>query len=110
MWADSHCHVPYEGVGVEAIAEAREAGVGRIITVGTDLEYSRAAIAVASTHDGVWATVGLHPHEASAGLAGIPELAREAGVVAIGECGLDYHYDHSPRETQREVFAEQVDL
>jgi TatD DNase family protein len=102
--------LPYEGVGVEAIAEARDAGVARIITVGTDLEQSRAAIGVAAGHEAVWATVGVHPHEASEGLSGIPELAREPRVVAIGECGLDYHYDHSPREVQREVFAAQVAL
>src|SRR5579871_1683199 len=101
MWADSHCHVPYEGVGVEAIAEARAAGVERIITVGTDLEHSRAAVGVAAGYEGVWATVGVHPHDASEGLAGIAELARSPKVVAIGECGLDYHYDNSPRERQR---------
>jgi len=110
MWADSHCHVPYEGVGVEAIAEARAAGVERIITVGTDLEHSRAAVGVAAGYEGVWATVGVHPHDASEGLAGIAELARSPKVVAIGECGLDYHYDNSPRERQREVFGEQVAL
>lgn len=110
MWTDSHCHLPYEGVGVEAIAEAREAGVGRIVTVGTDLEHSRAAVAVAAEHDTVWATVGVHPHDASGGLAGIAELAGSPRVVAIGECGLDYHYEHSPRDVQRDVFAQQIAL
>ena len=110
MWIDSHCHVPYEGVGVEAIGEAAEADVVRIITVGTNLEHSRAAIAVAAEHPGVWATVGLHPHDAAEGLDGIAELARSPRVVAIGECGLDYHYDHSPRDVQRDAFARQVAL
>jgi TatD DNase family protein len=110
VWADSHCHLPYEGVGLDAIDEARDAGVARMITVGTDLAQSRAAIAVAAAHDSVWATVGVHPHDASDGLAGIAELTREPRVVAVGECGLDYHYDHSPREVQREVFAAQVEL
>jgi len=109
MWADSHCHVPWRDVPVEAFAQARAAGVGRFITVGTDAETSTAAIATASAHDDVWATVGLHPHEASRGLDGLPDPAIHPGVVvAIGECGLDYHYDHSPRDDQRPVFAEQV--
>jgi TatD DNase family protein len=115
MWADSHCHVPYEGVGVDAIAEAAAAGVSRIVTVGTNLAHSREAVAVADDHPGVWATVGVHPHDATevgerGGLEGIQELARSRRVVAIGECGLDYHYDHSPREVQRDVFAQQVAL
>ena len=110
MWTDAHCHVPYEGVSEDVIAEARSKGVGRMITVGTDLEQSRAAIDTARRHDGVWATVGVHPHDATDGLDGIEPLLSEPEVVAVGECGLDYHYDHSPREVQREVFAAQVAL
>lgn len=117
-WADSHCHIPYEGVGTEVIGEAYRAGVHRMVSVGTDLEQSRAAIAVAADHEQVWATVGLHPHEASSGtgpVAALLEASMEAGgdhrkVVAVGECGLDYYYDHSPRELQRQAFAEQVSL
>jgi TatD DNase family protein len=109
-WFDSHCHVSYEGVGVEAIAEARTGGVEGIVTVGTDAEQSRAAIDVARAHDGVWATVGLHPHDATAGTAGLIPLLGEPEVVAVGECGLDYHYDHSPRDVQRVAFAEQIRL
>lgn len=109
MWADSHCHVPWRDVPVEAFAEARSAGVGRFITVGTDAETSAAAIQTAAAHPDVWATVGLHPHEAHRGLDGLPDpAAHNAEVVAIGECGLDYHYDRSPRDVQRAVFAEQV--
>jgi len=112
MWTDSHCHVPYEGVGVEVIDAARTAGVTRLITVGTDAAQSAAAVEVAESHAGVWATVGLHPHDAVNGVGTIlPLLARRSSkVVAIGECGLDYHYDHSPRAAQREVFAAQVSL
>jgi TatD DNase family protein len=111
MWADSHCHVPYgDDVGVEAIEEARQAGVTRLITVGTDAAQSQAAIDVARDHAGVWATVGLHPHDAIQGVDTIRELLGERGVVAVGECGLDYHYDHSPRPVQREVFAQQIAL
>ena len=109
-WTDSHCHVPYEGVGVEVIAEAHDAGVARLVTVGTDLAQSTAAIGVAREHEGVWATVGLHPHDAKDGLDGLEPLLADPTVVAVGECGLDYHYDHSPRDVQRDVFAAQIAL
>lgn len=110
MWTDAHCHVPYGTVGQDAVAEAHAAGVGRLVTVGTDAAQSRRAIDVAARHDGVWATAGVHPHDASQGLDGIEALLTEPGVVAVGECGLDYHYDHSPRPVQRDVFAAQVAL
>jgi TatD DNase family protein len=112
VWTDSHCHVPYEGVGLDAITEARAAGVTRLISVGTDAAQSRAAIEVANDQDGVWASVGLHPHDAIHGVESIIPLleARLPSVVAVGECGLDYHYDHSPRDVQRAVFAEQIAL
>jgi TatD DNase family protein len=109
-WTDSHCHVPYEGVGVDVIADARAAGVERLITVGTDAAQSRAAIDTAAAHDGVWATVGLHPHDASNGVDTIVDLLDSPRVVAVGECGLDYHYDHSPRPQQRDAFAAQIQL
>jgi TatD DNase family protein len=107
-WTDSHCHVPHEGVGLDAIADARRAGVERLVTVGTDAAQSRAAIDAAAAHDGVWATVGLHPHDASNGVDTIVDLLDAPRVVAVGECGLDYHYDHSPRAQQREAFAAQI--
>src|SRR4051794_16958161 len=112
MWTDSHCHVPYEGVGIEVIEDARAAGVSRLVTVGTDAEQSTAAMETAASHDGVWATVGLHPHDAKDGGDTIVPLLerREPKVVAVGECGLDYHYDHSPRDAQRAVFAAQIGL
>ncbi|HUF34191.1 MAG TPA: TatD family hydrolase [Acidimicrobiales bacterium] len=110
MWTDAHCHIPYEGIGEEVVAEARAAGVGRLVSVGTDLAQSRAAIEVARRHEGVWATVGVHPHDAAGGIDGIEALLGESEVVAVGECGLDYHYDHSPRDVQRRVFAEQIAL
>jgi TatD DNase family protein len=109
-WADSHCHLPYEGVGVEQIDAARAAGVARIVTIGTDREESQRAIEVAAAHDDVWATVGLHPHDASAGVETVADLIGQPKVVAIGECGLDYHYDNSPRQLQREAFAAQIAL
>ncbi|MBU3700464.1 MAG: TatD family deoxyribonuclease [Acidimicrobiia bacterium] len=113
-WTDEHCHL---GDGADrwpeaaaTIVEARAAGVERMITVGCDLATSRTAVAVATAHEGVWATVGLHPHDASNGLDGIADLLADPVVVAVGECGLDYHYDHSPRDVQREVFAAQIAL
>jgi len=109
-WADSHCHVQYEGVGLSAVDEARAEGVERVITIGTDAEESRKAIDVADRSGCVWATVGVHPHDATEGIEGIIPLLGARKVVAIGECGLDYHYDHSPRDVQQRVFAQQVAL
>jgi TatD DNase family protein len=117
-WTDDHCHLGHDNGGRadpgdvdETVAEARAAGVERLITVGTDAASSAAAIAAAARHPGiVWATVGLHPHDAKEGLDGLAGLLGEPGVVAVGECGLDYHYDHSPRDVQRSVFAAQIGL
>ena len=137
MWCDSHCHLQWEGPGGatapggamdprlahepglgdlnvrarKAIDEARAAGVTRLVTVGTDAGQSEAALALAEANDGVWATVGLHPHDASAGVETVERLvAGQPKLVGIGECGLDYHYDLSPRPAQRDVFAAQVAL
>ena len=111
-WVDSHCHVPYrEGrfsVDEAVLDDARAAGVGGFVTVGTDRDQSLAAIDAASRHADVWATVGLHPHDAKNGAATVADLLERPRVVAVGECGLDYHYDHSPRHVQRAAFAEQV--
>ena len=110
MWTDTHCHLPAGAEGDHAVVEARAAGVERLVTVGTDRESSQEGIEVARGHSGVWATAGLHPHDAHHGLAGIADLLDAPEVVAVGECGLDYHYDHSPRPRQREMFAAQVGL
>ncbi len=107
-WADSHCHVPWEGSDTSAFDAARAAGVTRFITIGTGAETSRTAIEASAANDDVWATVGLHPHDASQGLDGLPDPSQHERVVAIGECGLDYHYNHSPAEAQRDVFARQI--
>lgn len=121
-WVDDHCHLhhrsdthqdhgPASGEQVaHLVADARSAGVERMITVGCDLVDSEAAIAAASGHDGVWATAGVHPHDAEDGIDGIEALLSDPNVVAVGECGLDYFYEHSPREVQREVFAAQIAL
>jgi TatD DNase family protein len=111
-WVDSHCHVPYgEGrfrIEEDVLADARAAGVAAFVTVGTDRAQSLAGIEVAARHADVWATVGLHPHDAKNGTDTVADLLDRPRVVAVGECGLDYHYDHSPREVQRTAFAEQV--
>ena len=108
-WVDAHCHIPHKGLDDSAVTEARDAGVTRLVTVGTDLASSLAVLDVARRHDGVLATAGVHPHDAKdADLDGIEALLAEPEVVAVGECGLDYHYDHSPRDVQRQVFAAQI--
>ena len=117
-WTDDHCHLGWDGDGPAdaavadgMVADATAAGVERLVTVGTDRDRSADAVTAAARHPGVvWATVGLHPHDATDGLDGLVELLGEPGVVAVGECGLDYHYDHSPRDDQRRMFAAQVAL
>jgi TatD DNase family protein len=111
MWTDTHCHLQYEGIPAEAVDRAAAAGVDRMVCIGTDPEQSRQAIALAAEAPRrVWATVGVHPHDAIQGLDGILPLLDAPGVVAVGECGLDYHYDHSPRDVQRAAFAAQIAL
>ena len=94
----------------DAVAAAHAADVRAMITVGCDRATSEAALAVAARHDSVHATVGLHPHEARHGVGTIIDLLTAPGVVAVGEAGLDYYYDHSPRDTQRDAFARQIQL
>jgi len=108
-WTDSHCHLQYDGLPPDTLAQAEAAGVTRMVCIGTDGPLSAAAVDVARAHPGtVWATVGLHPHDAVNGIETIVGSLDAPEVVGIGECGLDYHYDHSPRDTQRRVFAAQV--
>ncbi|MEY2468731.1 MAG: TatD DNase family protein [Actinomycetota bacterium] len=107
-WADSHCHVPWEGSDTAAFDAARAAGVARFITIGTAADTSRTAIEAAEHNDDVWATVGLHPHDAIQGLDDLPDPRNHERVVAIGECGLDFFYNHSPEDAQREMFARQI--
>lgn len=112
-WTDDHCHLPADPAeAAELVADAAAAGVERLVTVGTDAATSLDALHAARRQPGrVWATAGVHPHDAKdADLAAIEALLREPEVVAVGECGLDFHYDHSPREVQRDVFAAQVQL
>jgi TatD DNase family protein len=140
-WTDAHCHLEYargpgSGLGSETsstpqshavnlgallaeVEAAAGAGVARLVDVGTDEARSRLALQHAAISDSVWATIGLHPHDATDGWEWIEpilqstEADRLSGLtrlVGVGECGLDYHYDHSPRDIQRESFAAQIQL
>jgi TatD DNase family protein len=116
---DSHAHIdfPQFAEDRDAVFErARAAGVKTILAIGTGPgpEKMDAAIPYAEQHDWIYATVGVHPHEAKQVtpevLARLAELAKHPKVIAWGEIGLDYFYDHSPRETQQQVFSEQMAL
>jgi len=141
-WFDSHCHVQESFIDREGedadgdsakgeggsdgsdllLERAREAGIDRLVCIGTDATTSRQAVSLArSTVSGdsaprVWSSVGLHPHEASAGVDEVAAILEEElrtgddAVVAVGECGLDYFYEHSPRDAQRRAFAAQIAL
>jgi TatD DNase family protein len=95
---------------MEVLEAARAADVTTMINVGCDAATIEQAIAVAATVDGIYATAGLHPHEASHGVDSILPFLDDPNIVAIGECGLDYFYEHSPRPAQREAFAAQIQL
>ncbi len=116
---DSHCHLDPETYGGDAgvdavIATARAAGVGRMLTVGSGYGDGSAAraVAVARRHEGIWASVGIHPHDAAVWTEEVEEgllaLAQDESVVAWGEIGLDFYYDNSPREVQRRVMRRQI--
>ena len=107
-WFDNHCHLPENPE--EEILRARKELVVGFVNVGTDLETSRMAKEKAKIFPDVWSTAGVHPHEARKGIEGIKDLLKDSNVVAVGEAGLDYHYDHSPREDQNRVFSEHIEM
>jgi len=114
---DSHAHIDFPDFNKdreEVLARARQQGVDTIITVGTDLSSSRFSLQIAREHKEVFTTVGFHPHNASKlqedDLRQLAELAEEAKVVAIGEIGLDFYRNSSPRQQQLEAFQQQLDL
>lgn len=131
---DTHCHIQSAGntagerstreiwakdptvTGSQIVARAAENGITRLICVGCDLADSQLAVNFVQSHEQTWASIGLHPHEAqhyahdSAKLAKFSALATASKVVAIGECGLDYFYEHSPREDQIAVLKHQIEL
>jgi TatD DNase family protein len=107
---DSHCHLDYAPMADDVagtIARARTAGVGTLLTIGTKLREFDRVRAIAEAHDNVYCSVGVHPHEAASEQAdteNLVELTAYPKVVGIGECGLDYYYDKSPREQQQTNF------
>ncbi len=111
MWFDNHCHLTSldEDPGA-VVAAARDSGVSRLLTVGCTVADSLRAADIAGGFDGVWSTAGVHPHDAKDGVDGLEAALDRPGVVAVGECGLDYHYNHSPAQDQAEVFAHQIGL
>jgi len=115
--ADTHCHLTHgrlRGQLAGVLASAAQAGVAALITAASNVPDAQAAAALAERHARVYCTAGIHPHDAAGAdpdhLLLIAEVAGRAKNVAIGEIGLDYHYDFSPRPDQRRVFAGQLDL
>ncbi len=114
---DTHCHLDmqdYQDDIDQVLAKALNLGVKRIITVGIDLDSSRAAIRLAEKYPGVFATVGVHPHNVALlkdhDYEELAVLAKKSEVVAYGEIGLDFYYDHAPADVQIAHFGRQVDL
>lgn len=119
MLIDSHAHIQgqeYAGEVEAVITRAREAGIDKIIAVGGagDLSSNHDAIALADSYDNVYATVGMHPHDAKdvgpEELRSVQDLTVHPKVIAVGETGLDYYYSHSPHDVQRRVFADFIQL
>ena len=118
MLIDSHAHLdmPHFDADRDAvIARAREVGVAAILTLGVDGASSQRAVALAQQYEGVFAAVGIHPHEAQHAtpedykvLMGLARERETNRIIAWGEIGLDYHYDHSPRDVQRREFRRQI--
>jgi TatD DNase family protein len=114
MLIDSHCHLDYytpeELPGV--LARAASLGVGEMVTIGTTLAQSLNIRALAEAHPNVWCTAGIHPHHAAASPVPTPEeiaaLTQHPKVIGIGEAGLDYFYDRSPRDVQQQVFRAHI--
>jgi TatD DNase family protein len=108
---DTHAHLEALDDPSAAIARARSAGVDRIVAIGSGLESTRATLAIAEREEGIYAAVGIHPHQAANGesLDELRGLASE-GVVAIGETGLDFFRDYAPRDDQRRLFDGQLRL
>lgn len=120
-FTDTHCHIHESSYrqAQAAIRRSHLAGVNRLICIGTDEITSREAVKFAKKRENIWASVGLHPHSADSGLSIISELeklivkdkeSKEPTIVAVGESGLDYFYNNSPRQAQIEVFEAQLQL
>jgi TatD DNase family protein len=114
MLIDSHCHLDYytEAERPDVLARATAAGIGELVTIGTTLRQSQGLPVMAEAHPNLWCTVGIHPHHAAEepvpAPAAIAELAQHPKVIGIGESGLDYFYDRSPRHVQQAVFRAHI--
>ncbi len=115
MLIDSHCHLDFPELASDeagVLARARTAGVGGMLTIGTRLDQFERVRAIAERHDHVWCSVGVHPHEAKEEGQRTPdrliEATRHPKVVGIGETGLDFYYEHSPRDEQMESFRAHI--
>ncbi len=115
MLVDSHCHLDFADLAEErdaVVARARAAGVATMLTIGTRLDEFPGVRAIAEAYPDIWCSVGAHPHEASdhatLSASDLATLAAHPRVVGIGETGLDFHYDHSPREVQERVFRTHI--
>jgi TatD DNase family protein len=116
MLFDSHCHLTDEKFAADlpdVLQRARDLGVEGIVCVASDLHDSRKVAALVEGEEGVWGTAGIHPHDAASAAPGdvekVRELARShSGIMAIGETGLDFYYDNSPRRAQIDIFEKQV--
>ncbi len=111
---DTHCHLDMLGDLEGALTRAKKEGVEKVVTIGIDLPSSEKAVALAHKYDNVWAAVGVHPHEANSFnedvYAALAQLAKEPKVVAIGEIGLDFYRNLSPKEKQIATFKKQIEL
>src|SRR5262249_31312612 len=119
MYVDSHAHLEMEQFNADrelVLARARETGIETIVAIGSGTGPGSldCGIQLAEGHDFIYATIGIHPHEAKlateADFEELAQLAKRPKVIAWGEIGLDYFYDHSPREVQKQVFLHQLEL
>ena len=115
MIVDSHCHLEYKGLVEDqqgVLARARESGIGGFLNISTRQSEWEQVVGTASREADVWASVGIHPHEADAhadlGAAALIEAAANPKVIGIGETGLDYYYEHSDRRTQQDLFRTHI--
>lgn len=116
---DTHCHIHFDDYNLDpknVIVEAKKAGVTRLLCVGCTLKDSQSGIEMAAKHDNIWAAIGLHPHEGAQyvddreAVREFQTLVSSPKVVAIGETGLDYYYEHSPKEVQKKLLTMQLTL
>ena len=115
MLIDTHCHIHESNYPLDAsdvIDRAHAAGVMQMICIGTNVEDSQVAVEFASNHDGIFASAGVHPHEIKEGWDKITDFvdANKSSIIAIGEIGLDYHYNLNPRDVQTQILRTQIEL